>query len=65
MPAAGQGEAYKLSKKFQEPFHILAIYDNGLELANINKLGSKHIKVALNCVQRCPKEIKDITEEMG
>jgi len=26
MPAAGQGEAYKLAKKFQGPFRILAMY---------------------------------------
>ena len=57
MAAAGQGEAYKLAKKF------LAIYDNGLELAKINRPGSKHIRVALNRVRRCLEEINDITEE--
>ena len=63
MPAAGQGEAYKLAKKFQGPFHILAIYGNGLELANINRPGSKHIRVALHHVRRCIEEINDITKE--
>ena len=63
MPAAGQGEAYKLAKKFQGPFRILAIYDNSLELANINRPGSKHIRVALNHVRRCLEEINDITKE--
>ena len=63
MPAAGQGETYKLVKKFQGSFHILAIYDNGLELANINRPGSKHIRVALNRVRRYPEEINDITKE--
>ena len=63
MLAAGQGEAYKFAKKFQAPFRIMAMYDNGVELQNINKPGSKHIRVALNRVQRCPKEIKDLAEE--
>ena len=63
MPAAGEGEAYKLAKKFQGPFRILAIYGNGLELANINRPGSKHIRVALHHVQRCIEEINDITKE--
>ena len=63
MPAAGQGEAYKFAKKFQGPFRIMAMYDNGVELQNINKPGSKHIRVALNRVRRCPKEIKDLDEE--
>ena len=49
MPAAGQGEAYKLAEKL---FHILAICDNGLELANITRPGSKHIRVALNHARR-------------
>ena len=61
MPAAGQGEPYKLAKKFQGPFRIVVI--NGLELANINRPGSKHIRLALNRVQRCPEEINDITKE--
>ena len=64
MPAAGQGEAYKFSKKFQGPFRIMAMYDNGVELQDINKPRSKHITVALNRVRRCPKEVKDLTEEM-
>ena len=63
MPAAGQGEAYKLAKKFQGPFRILAIYDKGLELANINRPGSKYIRVALNRLRRCPEETNDVTKE--
>ena len=50
MPAAGQGEAYKFAKKFQGQFHIMAMYDNGVELQDIDKPGSKHIRVALNHV---------------
>ena len=34
MPAAEQGEAYRLAKKFRGPFCILAIYNNGLKLAS-------------------------------
>ena len=34
MPAAEQGEAYRLAKKFRGPFYILAINNNGLELAS-------------------------------
>ena len=62
MPAAGQGEAYKFAKKFQGPFRIITMYDNGVELKDINR--SKHIRVALNRVRRCPKEMKDVTEEI-
>ena len=65
MPAAGQGEAYKFAKRFQGPFRITTLYDNGVELKNISKPGSKPIRVALNRVRRCPKEMKDTTEESG
>ena len=59
-----QCKAYKFAKKFQGPFRIMAIYDNGVELKNINKPDSKHIRVALNRVQRCPKEIKELAKEL-
>ena len=58
------GEAYKFAKKFQGPFCIMAMYDNGVELRDVNKPRSKHVRVALNRVRRCPKEVKDLTEEM-
>ena len=41
----------------------MAMYDNEVQLQNINKPGSKHIRVAVNRVQRCPKEVKDLAEE--
>ena len=54
MPASRQGEAYKFSKPFDDPFRIVSLYDNG---ADLDKSKSKLIRVALNRMRKCPKEI--------
>ena len=53
-----QGKAYKFAKfiPYYAYGHVAIIY-NGVELKNINKPRSKHIKIALNRMERCPKEI--------
>ena len=39
----------------------MTMYNNVVELQDVNKPRNKHIRVALNCVHRCPMEL---TEEM-
>ena len=55
----------EFAKKFEGPFQITAMYDNGVEVKNISKPRSKKIRVALNRVRKCPKEIKDFAGDTG
>ena len=57
MPTSRQGEAYKFSKPFEGPFRITSLYDNGADLKSIDKSKSKVIRVALDRIRKCPKEI--------
>ena len=62
MPVSRQGEGYKFSKPFDGPFEVLSLFGNGAELKNINKPRSKVIRVALNRMRQCPKELKSSKE---
>jgi len=59
MPASRCGEAYKFSKPFKDPLYTTSLYNNGAELKSIDKRRSKSIRVALNRIRRCPKEIQN------
>ena len=62
MPAAKRGKAYKFAKPFSGPYRIVSLYNNGAEVQLIAKPRSETIRVALNRIRRCPKEIPGVPE---
>ena len=62
MPAAKCGKAHKFAKPFKGPYRIMELYYNGAEVKLIAKPQSDTIRVALNRVRRCPKEVLDLSE---
>ena len=57
MPALKQGKAHKFAKPFRGPYRIVTLFPNGAEVQLIDKPQLETIRVSLNCVRRCPKEI--------
>ena len=58
-PAERRDKAYKFSRPFVGPYHVLTLYPNGAEVKLVAKPASKSIRVALNRIRLCPKEISD------
>jgi len=46
------------SKPFDGPFKIISLYNDGADVKNTSKPRRKVIKVVLNRIQKCPKEIQ-------
>ena len=58
-PAEKTGKAYKFARPFKGPYRVMKILSNGAELSLIAEPTRPTIRVALNCLRRCPKEILD------
>jgi len=58
-PAKKVGKAYKFARPFKGPYRVIKLFPNGVELSLISKPNSPTIRVALNRVRRCPREIVD------
>ena len=58
-PSKKQGKAYKLARPFMGPYRILKLYDNGADLRLISKPAAASIRVSLNLIRLCPKEMAD------
>ena len=58
-PSKKQGKAYKLARPFMGPYQILKLYDNGADLRLISKPAAASIRVSLNRIRMCPKEMAD------
>ena len=63
MPGAKRGKAYKFARPFEGPYRMVALYDNGADVTHVDKPQSSPIRVALNRVRRCPREIPDPSNE--
>ena len=59
MPAAKSGKAYKLARAFHGPYRVVEVVENGLLVRPIDKPRDTPIRVALNRVRCCPKQIPD------
>ena len=70
-PAEKCGKAYKFARPFKRPYRVVKMFPNGAELPLIGEPTGPTIRVALNCLRRCPKEIldgqveQDMLEESG
>ena len=60
-PAKKRGKAYKLARPFVGPYCVLKLHPNGVDLQLISKPSSPTIRVALNRIRLCPKEIDKLT----
>ena len=58
-PSRRQGKAYKLARPFIGPYHILKLHTNGADLKLIAKPAAASIRVSLNRIRMCPKEIAE------
>ena len=58
-PSKKQGKAYKLARPFMGPYRILKLYTNGTDLRLTAKPAAASIRVALNQIRMCPKEIAE------
>lgn len=62
-PAEKITKAHKFSRPFKGPFRVKKVFDNGVELLKIGNPNSPSLRVALNRVRHCPKEIADEATE--
>ena len=58
-PSKKQGKAYKLARPFMGPYRVLKLYTNGADLRLIAKPAAASIRVALNRIRICTKEITE------
>ena len=57
VPSAKQGKAHKFARPFRGPYQIISLYDNGADKRPVNKAHQDTIRVSLNRLRKCPKEI--------
>ena len=58
-PAERSGKAYKFARPFKGPYRVMKMLPSGAELSLIAEPTGPTIRVALNRLRRCPKEIVD------
>lgn len=63
MPGEKRGKAHKFALPFHGPHRVLALYNNGADVQLVGKPGAGVIRVALNRVRQCPREIPDPVSE--
>ena len=61
--ASKTGHMGKLARPFQGPYRVIATYANGVEVRQTDKSRAQAIRVALNRVRQCPREISELLEE--
>ena len=59
MPSAKKGKAHKLARPFHGPYRVIETVDNGVMVTPIDRPQETPIRVAMDRVRRCPKEIPD------
>ena len=58
-PSKKRGKAYKLARPFEGPYRVLKLHPNGADLKLISKPMATVIRVALNRIRLCPREIAE------
>ena len=59
------GAAYKFALPFCGPFRIVELHENGATLLKVARPGDPKMRVALNRLHRCPREIEEVTPDSG
>ena len=54
-----KGKSYKFARPFQGPYLVQKVYSNGIQLKRIGHPRSNPLRVALNRVCRCPRELAE------
>ena len=62
MPAIRSGPAYKLTRPYKGPYHVITTHPNEVKLQSVDYPKAKTIRVALNRVRHCPIAITDNKE---
>ena len=57
VPSAKQGKAHKFARPFRGPYRIVSLYNNGADIRPVDKPHQDTIRVSLNRLRKCPKEI--------
>ena len=60
MPAATTGQTRKLARPFKGPYRVVATHPNGVEVRLVENPRASVLRVALNRIRRCPKEILEV-----
>ena len=59
MPSSKKGKAHKLARPFHGPYRVVETVDNGVIVTPVDLPQETPIRVAMDRVRRCPKEISD------
>ena len=59
MPATKTGQMRKLARPFKGPYRVMARHPNGAEVRLVSQPKAPVIRVALNRLRRCPREITE------
>ena len=62
-PSERLGKAYKFSRPFRGPYQVNKVFPNGAEVTSLSGNKARTIRVALDRVRRCPRELGDNPEE--
>lgn len=57
MPGAKQGPAHKFARAFHGPFRVKEVVDNGVVAYPVDQPQKDPIRVAMNRIRRCPRQI--------
>ena len=64
-PSECLGKAYKFSRPFRGPYQVIKLFPNGAEVTSLDDHKTQNIRVALDRVRCCPKELGENPEESG
>ena len=62
-PFESLGKAYKFCRPFHEPYRVDKVFPNGAEVISLSGNKTRTIRIALDRVRRCPKELGDRPED--
>ena len=58
-----QQRAYKFAKPFQGPYVVKKVFNNGVQVKKIGQSRCKTLRVSLNRIRKCPKELTNDDSE--
>ena len=64
-PSERLGKAYKFSRPFRGPYRVDKMFPNGAEVTSLNGGRAQTIRIALDRVRHCPRELGDNTEDLS
>ena len=64
-PSECLGKAYKFSRPFRGPYRVDKMFPNGAEVTSLNGGQAQTIRVALDRVKHCLRELEDNAEDLS